>query len=205
VVGLRVPQSFLYYLSMHRMAGERLLSEAGAFQAWEIEAAVLPKQARIKKMVFEVMGEVHRMEAFVRLAPAGSHLLYGFLRPRHRTEEHICDHFARRNEGTAIVLGSGSESWIALFRQGRIYRGRGPGLSETVERLKTAISDLEGGAEADWWPDAEGLWQVYYDSQYCRERKNIQAFKRRMPRRDQESAGLRLVQECRTLDDFIRT
>ena len=40
----------------------------------------------------------------------------------------------------------------------------------------------------------DDLWQVYYDSQYCPERKNLAAFHSRMPRRDQEAAGLRLVQ-----------
>ena len=52
--------------------------------------------------------------------------------------------------------------------------------------------------------NVEGLWQVYYDSQYCPERKNLAAFKRHMPRRDQEAAGLRLVQnkENVTLDNF---
>ena len=53
--------------------------------------------------------------------------------------------------------------------------------------------------------DVESLWQIYYDSQYCPERKNLAAFHRHMPRRDQEAAGLRLVQnkENATLDKFL--
>lgn len=200
---MRVPDNFLYYLSLHRQANERLLSLARDYPAGEIDLAVLPQQARIRKMVFEVMGEVHRMKAFVRLEPLGERVLYGFLQPRHRIGELICEHFARRNEGTIVVLGSGSESWTALLCGGRIYRDRGPGLTETVERLKKALPDCGGGMEPG--SDVERLWQVYYDSQYCRERKNVEAFKRNMPRRDQESAGLRLVQRRRetTLDDFM--
>lgn len=200
---MRVPDNFLHYLSLHRQSGQRLLSEAQAFQAGEIELAVLPQQARIRKMVFEVMGEVHRMKAFVRLEPLGERVLYGFLQPRHRIGELICEHFARRNEGTIVVLGSGSKSWTALLCGGRIYRDQGPGLTETVERLKKALPDCGGGMEPG--SDVERLWQVYYDSQYCRERKNVEAFKRNMPRQDQESAGLRLVQRRRetTLDDFM--
>jgi len=203
VVGLRVPENFLYYLSLHRQANERLLSLARDYPAREIELAFQPKQARISKMVFEVMGEVHRMKAFVRLSPLGEHVLYGFLQPRHRIEEHICDHFARRNEGTIVVLGSGSESWVALCRRGGVYRDRGPGLTETVQRLKKVLPDC--GEVGEQESNVEELWQVYYDSQYCRERKNVEAFKSHMPRRDQESAGLRLVQGRRetTLDEFL--
>ena len=52
--------------------------------------------------------------------------------------------------------------------------------------------------------DVEGLWQVYYDSQYCPERKNVAAFHKNMPKRDQEAAGLRLLQNKKnvTLDSF---
>ena len=51
----------------------------------------------------------------------------------------------------------------------------------------------------------DDLWQVYYDSQYCPERKNLAVFHQRMPRRDQKAAGLRLVQNKKevTLDDFL--
>jgi hypothetical protein len=50
----------------------------------------------------------------------------------------------------------------------------------------------------------DDIWQAYYDSQYCPKRKNLQAFQQRMPARDQQSAGLRLVQRRKemTLEDF---
>jgi len=200
---LRVPDNFLYYLSMHRQSGQRLMALAKALGPEEIDAGLQPKKARIRKMVFEVMGEVHRMKAFVRLEPLGGQVLYGFLQPRHRIGEHICDHFARRNEGIIVVLGSGNESWVALCLEGKVYRDRGQGLYETVERLKRLLPDSEDGEGMEG--DVEGLWQVYYDSQYCQQRKSIEAFKRNMPRRDLESAGLRLVQGRRemTLDDFV--
>jgi len=53
--------------------------------------------------------------------------------------------------------------------------------------------------------DVDDLWQVYYDSQYCPEKKNLGVFRQRMPRRDQDAAGLRLVQNKKevTLEDFF--
>lgn len=205
---MKIPDNFLYYLSLHEDCNERLLARAGNLTPEELEVCIHPEVARIKKMVFAVLGEAHRMKAFVRLQPLGARVLYGFFKPRHKIEEHICDYFARRNTGIIVVLGNGGESWISLCREGRIWRDHGGGMAKTLEKLKTALHCSEDGSSDDGsgedLANVEGLWQVYYDSQYCPERKNLAAFKRHMPRRDQEAAGLRLVQNKKnvTLDNF---
>ena len=200
---MKIPDNFLYYLSLHEDCNERLLARAGNLTPEELEVCIHPEIARIKRMVFAVLGEAHRMKAFVRLQPLGARVLYGFFKPRHKIEEHICDYFARRNAGIIVVLGHGSESWISLCLEGRIWRDHGSGMAITLEKLKTALHCSEDESSEDR-SNVEGLWQVYYDSQYCPERKNLAAFKRHMPRRDQEAAGLRLVQnkENVTLDNF---
>jgi probable DNA metabolism protein len=207
VAGLRIPDNFLYYLSLHEDCNERLLVGAGDLTPEDVEVCIHPEVARIKKMVYAVLGEAHRMKAFVRLQPLGARVLYGFLRPRHRIGEHICDTLARRNAGIIVVLGNGSESWIALCREGRIWRDHSGGMAIAMEKLKDSLHSLHGSEEeADLQnQDIEGLWQVYYDSQYCPERKNKTAFHRHMPRRDQDSAGLRLVQNKKnaSLEDFL--
>ena len=90
----------------------------------------------------------------------------------------------------------------------------GRGMNETLERLRSALNCKADGLDADN-PDVnnpkgrnlnvDDLWQVYYDSQYCPEKKNLAVFHSRMPRRDQEAAGLRLVQNKKevTLEDFL--
>jgi len=200
---LKIPENFLYYLSRHEDCNELLLARAWNLGAEELEVSLHPEVARIKKMVYAVMGEAHRMKAFMRLQPLGTRVLYGFFKPRHKIGEHICDHFARRNAWIIVVLGNGSESWISLCREGRIWRDHGRGLNESLERLKSALHCSEDGCEDV--SNMEGLWQVYYDSQYCPERKNPEAFRRHMPRRDQDSAGLRLLQNKKnaTLEDFL--
>jgi hypothetical protein len=154
-------------------------------------------------MVFAVLGEAHRMKAFVRLQPLGARVLYGFFKPRHKIEEHICDTLASRNAGIIVVLGNGRESWISLCREGRIWRNHSGEMAIALEKLKTAMHCSEDGSSEDR-SSVEELWQVYYDSQYCPERKNLAAFHRHMPKRDQEAAGLRLVQNKKnaTLDNF---
>ena len=79
------------------------------------------------------------MLAFVRLKALGSQVLYGYLKPRHRIGEHVCDYFARRAPGIIVVLGNGSESWISLCRGDRIMRDHGKGMAETLERLRSAL------------------------------------------------------------------
>jgi probable DNA metabolism protein len=199
VAGLKIPDNFLYYLSLHEDCNERLHARAEDLTAGDLEVSLHPEAARIKRMVYAVMGEAHRMKAFVRLSSLGTSVLYGFFKPRHKIGEQICDHFARRNPGIIIVLGNGSESWISIFREGRIWQDHGQGLSESLERLKSALRCSEDES------NVEGLWQIYYDSQYCPERKKPAAFRRQMPRRDQEAAGLRLVQNRKnaTLDGFF--
>jgi probable DNA metabolism protein len=206
---MRVPKDFHYYLSRHLDCNERLLARARRLTPNDLEISTDPEAVRLRKMIYAVMGEVHRMLAFVRLKPLGSQVLFGYLKPRHRIGEHVCDHFARRTPGIIAVLGNGRESWTALFRQGRIMRDHGTGMAETLERLRSSLDCPANGPDAGNPDvgdlDVDDLWQVYYDSQYCPEKKNLAAFHSRMPRRDQEAAGLRLVQNKKevTLDDFL--
>jgi hypothetical protein len=225
---MKVPDNFLHYLSAHANCNARLLARAEEFTAQDLEVLPNADAKRLRKMVFEVLGETHRLKAFVRLKPLGCAILHGYLKPRHKIAECVCDHFARRNPRTIIVLGNGLESWISLFCEGQIMHDHGSGLNETLEQLGSALHDVgsqgskEGereGEEEDrkrgWkeirkggWEDgrdAESIWKAYYNSQYCPDRKNLHVFRQRMPRRDQESAGLRQQEskENVTLKDFL--
>ncbi len=150
-------------------------------------------------MVHAVRLEIHRMKGLVRLKPLGDRLLYGYLKPRHRIGDYVCDSFARRNPQIIVVLGNGSESWISLFRNCEILRWKGKGLKETLEEIQTAL----GGAEVQ--EDIDAIWKIYYKSQYCPERRNIAAFRRRMPKK--ALASVKLQPEMNdsgiTLDDFF--
>ena len=88
-------------------------------------------------------------------------------------------------------------------------RDHGRGIAETLERLSSTFDCPADGPDVGnpnvGDLNVDDLWQVYYDSQYCPEKKNQAAFRQRMPRRDQDAAGLRLVQNKKeiTLDDFF--
>jgi probable DNA metabolism protein len=195
VVRLRVPDNFLFYLSAHEDCTERLLSRATSFVAEDLDVSHDAELVHLRKMVAGVQLEVHRMKAFVRLKALGPYVLFGYLKPRHKIGAYVCDHFARRNPKVIIVLGNGRESWISLFSDGKILRDHMGGIAEVLEQLRSNLPSFEQGR------DVESIWRIYYDSQYCPERKNMATFRSRMPRRDLEAAGLRRVQNKNGVTD----
>jgi len=151
-------------------------------------------------MVMAVMAEVHRMRAFVRLAPLGETVLYGQLEPEHNTGERVVAILAHRFPGTVIVLGNRRESWVALYKGRGVHHARGAGLRTTVERLR----GLLGGEEMN--RDVEQLWKTFYHSQYIPERRNMRLFHQAMPKKSLRKAGLVVENDpdgCTTLDDFV--
>lgn len=196
---MRVPENFLYYLSAHMECNERLLALAESMSAEDLEVSVDPTALRLKRMISSVVIEVHRMKGFVRLKPLGARILYGYLKPRHRIGWHVSDNLAQSNPGTIVVLGNGFESWTSLFSGGKVLRHHGKGLAETLEGLATAFDASEENLEL------EGIWRIYYESQYCPQRRNLGAFQRRMPRRALEESKLTIERNRNgaTLDDFF--
>ena len=74
------------------------------------------------------------------------------MKPRHRIGEHVCDSFARRNEGTIIVLGNGRESWIALCLEVRIWREQGCGMAKTLDDFAENKKPNEKDPERNQFP-----------------------------------------------------
>lgn len=196
---MRVPENFLYYLSLHESCSELQLSRAEKLTVEDVELSLDPEDVGIRKMISSVLAEVYRMRAFVRLKPLGNQVLYGYLKPKHKTGDDICRFFARRSPFTIIVLGNSLESWISLFAGGRMLQGSSGSLEQTLEE----ISGVLGGVEKD--RDPEEVWKIYYSSQYSPERRNIKAFHRSMPRDALDRAGLELEQNVNglTLSDFF--
>jgi probable DNA metabolism protein len=184
---------------MHESCTEPKLCRAEKLTAEDVELFPNPEAVGIRKMVRSVLAEIYRMRAFVRLKPLDDRVLYGYLKPRHKTGGDICRFFARRSPFTIIVLGDSLESWISLCAGGRILQGNSGSLERTLEE----ISSVLGRVEKD--RDLEEVWKVYYSSQYSPERRNLRAFHRRMPRSALYRAGLELEQNVNglTLSDFF--
>ena len=148
MVILRVPQNFLRYLGMHENSSKRLMNRANCLTSKEIEISTDPDIVRIRKMVYNVISEIHRMRGFVRLKPFGPHVLYGYLKPKHKIGSQVCDIFARRTPNTLILLGNSSESWISISFGDEILSINGPGLNEALAKIESTLNCSSYG-EAD--------------------------------------------------------
>ena len=71
MVSLRIPENFLYYLSMHESCSEPQLCRAEKLTAEDVELSMDLEVVGIRKMIRSVLAEVYRMRAFVRLKPLG--------------------------------------------------------------------------------------------------------------------------------------
>jgi hypothetical protein len=187
-VVLRVPRNFIFYLSAHEGCTEKLLFRAKTLDAEELDVSSDPDAIMIRRMVGTVLREINRMKGLVRMKPLGPHILYGYLKPRHRIGAHVCDQLAKRSDNTIIILGNSRESWISLCRNGRVMRCSGKGLCRTLEDISSGLSihkDEAGAGE-----DIEEIWRVYYSSQYRPEQRNMPAFHRHIPEKALDSASL---------------
>ena len=103
---MRVPDDYCRYLVMHAKSSERLLARTEGLTALDLEVSTSPEAMSLRRMVYAVMSEVHRMKAFVRLRPLGDRVLWGYMKPRHRIGEHTSEHFARRNADVPQKVGA---------------------------------------------------------------------------------------------------
>jgi probable DNA metabolism protein len=205
VVGLRIPDNYLEILLLNRDCREADARIAMSMTKEEIEVRSDASVVRIRRMIFAVITDIHRMKGFVRLQPLGECILCGWMKPQHKIGEKVSSFFARRFPGTMIILGDERESWAAHYR-GRLQTASGGPLQEVCK----AISKEFGvPAEGDIGPtnnddDAGKIFEVYYGSQYTLERKNQAAFKRRMPSKSLREMGSRVERrgDCRSLDEF---
>ena len=194
------PLNFMEFLSLHRDCEDSHLARASSLTAHELEIATDPEIIDIRTMVYAVMAEIHRMRAFVRLAPLGEKVLYGQLEPEHDTGERVAEILARRFPETIIVLGNRKESWVAFLKGRNVLRARGEGLTMTVKKLEKLLGGAGQGQTL------EELWKTYYQSQYTPERRNMKLFHQHMPKKSLRKAGLVVENEpdgCTTLDDFV--
>jgi probable DNA metabolism protein len=186
---MRVPENFVYYLSAHKDCTEKQLRFAEGLTAEELDLTTDKRAIEFRKMVFAVLAETQRMKGFVRLQPMGDFVLYGYLKPVHKIGSRVCDFFARRLPGTLIILGNSAQSWASLCTEDEILRSTGSGLEMALEEMRSALGSIEGDSGVS---SADKIWNVYYKSQYCPERRNLRAFHRRMPKKSLISAGLRM-------------
>lgn len=191
------PRKFLHYLSLHKDCKDSIMNFASTIPYEELDVSADPKIIKIKKMVNSVLAEIHLLRGFVRLKPVGEIILYGHLKPQHDIGPTVCYFLSRRFPNTIIALGNNTRSWISFYDDSKTIGSESGPLSKTVDELKELMDTPE---EAE----VENLWETYYWSQYCEERRNVKYHKKNMPKKYMDAAGIKVARNNNriTLDDF---
>jgi probable DNA metabolism protein len=196
---MRTPDDFLKHLAAHRDSDDRLIEGARKLTPLEIETSTDPKVVRMRRMIYSVQGEIHRMRGFVRLAPLGKRVLCGRMSPDHEIGFEVADFFAKRFPGTIILLGDETRSWATLLAEGGFLRSRGQGMTRTLEELGRL---MDVGSDED---DVADLWEVYYNSQDQPRKDGRRPFGGLISKRSLKSAGMETERGRgnKRLGDFI--
>jgi len=187
-------------LAAHKNSDDKLIDYAKSLTPREVETSTDPKVLRIRRMVYSVQGEIHRMRGFVRLEPFGGRVLWGRMSPDHEIGFEVADFFARRFPGTIILLGDEKRSWSSLRTDAGFLRFRGGGVTGALEELGRLMDvgadegEKEGEKEDEAEDEADAgvsdLWEVYYRSQDEPRRDGGGPFGGRISRRSLKSAGM---------------
>ncbi|HPR67580.1 MAG TPA: DUF4130 domain-containing protein [Methanothrix sp.] len=208
---MRTPDDFVELLAAHKDSDERLIEYARNLTPLEVETSTDPKVLRIRRMIYAVQGEIHRMRGFVRLEPLGGRVLYGRMSPDHEVGFEVADFFARKFPGTVIVLGDEKRSWSSLRTESGFLRSRGDGVATALEEIGRLmdVGASEGKGEEEDGVDADGgvtdLWEVHYRSQDEPQKDGRRPFCGRISRRSLKSAGMETERGRgnKRLGDFI--
>lgn len=192
--------NYMKYLACHSSCSDSLYAYASKLDQKDIDNARSSKASKIRSMISSVRLEIHKMRGFVRLAPIGDNVLYGYIKPRHRIGSNVAGILAHRYPNTIIVLGNSSKSWISLYTENGLSSVEDGPLDSVIEKLGYEAKALDGKESI------ESLWQTYYDSQYRPERRNHNYFKKNVTLTSMRSARLKTEGKFTkaSLDDYMK-
>ena len=187
------------YLLMNKNVPPILLEISTKISWRELNTSADSEIVKIRRKVGEVRSEIHRMRGFVRFNSINDKILFGYMKPEHKIGRLVADIFARRFQKNMIILGNDHRVWASYYSDNSYKRYEDSrSLDEIIEKVKSLI-------ESDNEVDIEKIWQVYYDSQYIKERENHRLFYKNMPKKHLKSTGnnIELKLNTRTLDEYI--
>ncbi|NYT03613.1 MAG: DUF4130 domain-containing protein [Candidatus Methanofastidiosa archaeon] len=187
------------YLLMNKNVSPILLEMSSKISWHELNTSADSEIVKIRRKVGEVRAEIHRMRGFVRFNSINDKILFGYMKPEHKIGRLVTDIFARRFQKNMIILGNEHRVWASYYSDNFYKRYEDSrSLDEIIEKVKLLI-------ESDEEVDIEKIWQVYYESQYIKERENHGLFYKKMPKKHLKSTGnnIELKLNTRTLDEYV--
>jgi len=191
--------SVLDYLQMSKDVSQNLLEKSKNLSWYDLNISADQEIVKIRRKVGEIRSEIHRMRGFVRFNSLNENILFGYMKPKNNIGRLITDIFAKRFQENVIILGNEKKVWISYYSKNIYHRHEeSRNLSEIVEEVKTLINNYQE-------IETNKIWEVYYNSQYIKERENHKLFYKNMPRKHLKSADndIELRLNSSTLDEYI--
>ncbi|KYC45902.1 MAG: hypothetical protein APG12_00513 [Candidatus Methanofastidiosum methylothiophilum] len=187
------------YLLMNKNVSPILIETSKKLSWHELNISADPEIVKIRRKVGEVRSEIHRTRGFVRFNSINDKILFGYMKPEHKIGRMVTDIFARRFQKNMVILGNEGKVWISYYSEKTYKRYEdSTSLNETLEKIKNILgSDNE--------LDISKIWEVYYDSQYIKERENHKLFYKNMPKKYLKPAGnnIEIRLNTKTLDEYF--
>ena len=178
----------------------------------ENPAIIYNKASKLARQFYlrgrEVMGEYHRLNAFVRFEVYPECLLVSDVRPEHDIIDLMFNYFRRRYPDFIILLyerknGNLStrrpEIQFSTLKHKRNYWFF-PRASYTLVEIRELIR-AQLSETIDVEDFTSEVWERYYDSQYIKERKNIKLARKWLPKKMITKATGGLSYEAQRLDE----
>ncbi len=156
----------------------------------------------------EVMGEYHRLNAFIRFELYPEYLLVGEIRHEHDIIDLMFYHFRRRFPEFIILILDQINGYIATKRAKIqfptfeykknfwFFTRKADSLTIVREFIR---SQLPKTLQVDLFTSA--YWEKYYDSQYIKERKNIRLARKFIPKKMIRKSAGSLAYEAKRLEE----
>lgn len=191
--------SVLEYLQMSKDVSPILLEKSKNLSWYEVNISADQDIVKIRRKVGEIRSEIHRMRGYVRFNNINEKILFGYMKPENKIGRLITDIFAKRFQENVIILGNEKKVWVSYYSENIYHRHEeSRNLSEIVEEVKSIIRNNQE-------TDTKKIWEVYYNSQYIKERENHKLFYKNMPRKHLKSTGndIELRLNSTTLEEYI--
>ena len=174
-------------------------------------AIIYNKMSNLAKQFYlrgrEVMGEYHRLNAFVRFKAYPEYLLVSEVRPEHDILDFMFNYFRRRYPDFIILLWDQHNGNLSTrrklnfpdfnYKRNYWYYPRTNFTLQIIRNLiRKQISDLFNVDNFTM-----ELWEHYYDSQYIESRKNIRLARKAIPKKMIEKAGGGMSYEAKRFDE----
>ena len=178
----------------------------------ENPAIILNKMTKLARQFYlrgrEVMGEYHRLNAFIRFEVYPEYLLVAEVRPEHDVIDLIFNYFRKRYPDYIIILFEQNYGNISTrrpdvcfpefkFKRNYWYFPRkSHTLADIRQRIRAQLPET-----IDVEKFTREVWERYYDSQYIKNRKNIKLARKFLPKKMIKKAAGGLAYEAQRLEE----